>query len=98
MQLMKQMQAQNWLIDFRGGTRANMYRVLKTVVATRSPYQEILILDTIGFGRALFLDGIPQSSALDEHIYHEALIHPVLIAHQQPRRSSLLEGGGGHAP
>ncbi|WP_112429292.1 polyamine aminopropyltransferase [Thermogemmatispora tikiterensis] len=95
MHLMKQMQAQNWLIDFRGGTRANMYRVLKTVVATRSPYQEILILDTIGFGRALFLDGIPQSSALDEHIYHEALIHPVLVAHRQPKKVFIVGGGEG---
>ena len=72
------MRSHNWVIEFRHNNRANMYRVLQTVVSTTSKYQEILIAEVQGFGRALFLDGIPQSSALDEHIYHEVLIHPAL--------------------
>jgi spermidine synthase len=95
MHLQKQMRAHNWIIDFRGGSRANMYRVLRTVVAVKSQYQEIVIVDTPGFGRALFLDGIPQSSALDEHIYHEALIHPALVGHRAPRKVFIVGGGEG---
>lgn len=72
-----------------------MYRVLQTVVSTTSKYQEILIAEVQGFGRALFLDGIPQSSALDHHIYHEALIHPALVAHKHPKRVFIAGGGEG---
>ncbi len=95
MHLQRNMLAQNWIIDFRGDSRANLYRVLQTVAATKSQYQEILIVDTLGFGRALFLDGIPQSSALDEHIYHEALIHPALVAHRAPKKVFIVGGGEG---
>jgi spermidine synthase len=72
-----------------------MYRVLQTVVSTTSKYQEILIAEVQGFGRALFLDGIPQSSALDKHIYHEVLIHPALVAHKHPKKVFVAGGGEG---
>ncbi len=84
------MHSHNWIIEFRHNNRANMYRVLQTVVSTTSKYQEILIAEVQGFGRALFLDGIPQSSALDKHIYHEVLIHPALVAHKHPKKSLWL--------
>jgi spermidine synthase len=84
--------AHNWMVEFRPG-RSNMYRLEETLVSTRSAYQEILIGEVQGIGRALFLDGIPQSSALDEHIYHETLIHPALAAHKHPR-SVFVAGGG----
>src|SRR4029434_6797627 len=45
------------------------------------------------FGRALFLDDKIQSAEADEHIYHEALVHPAMIAHPAPR--SVYLGGGG---
>lgn len=89
------MQAHNWMIDFRGDSRANMYRVLKTVAAKTSQFQEILIVDTLGFGRALFLDGIPQSASSDEYIYHEALVHPALAAHSRPKKVFIAGGGEG---
>jgi spermidine synthase len=87
--------AHNWVIEFRDKSRANMYRVLQTVVSMRSTYQEILIADVQGFGRALFLDGIPQSAALDEHVYHETLIHPALVAHPHPKTVFIAGGGEG---
>jgi spermidine synthase len=89
------MRSHNWVIEFRHNNRANMYRVLQTVVSTNSKYQEILIAEVQGFGRALFLDGIPQSSALDEHIYHEVLIHPALVAHKHPKKVFVAGGGEG---
>lgn len=89
------MQAQNWVIDFRGEGRANMYRVAHTVMAATSRYQELLIVDTFGFGRALFIDGVPQSATSDEYIYHEALVHPALVAHHAPKSVFIVGGGEG---
>ena len=51
------------------------------------------ILDTETFGRCLVLDGKTQSTEADEHIYHEALVHPALLFHHKPE--SVFIGGGG---
>lgn len=89
------MHSQNWIIDYRSIGRANMYRVRDAIVSTTSRFQEVLIADTFDHGRALFLDGIPQSSSVDEHIYHEALVHPVLIANDTPEQVFIAGGGEG---
>jgi len=83
------------MIEFRAVSRANMFRLLKTEVSTKSKYQEIVIADVQGFGRAVFLDGLPQSSAKDEFIYHEALIHPALVANKSPKKVYIAGGGEG---
>ncbi len=89
------MRAQNWVIDLRTHSLASVYRVKKTLVATSSRFQEILIVDTVGYGKALFLDGVPQSSELDEYIYHEAFVHPALVVHDAPKKVFVAGGGPG---
>ena len=65
------------------------------VVAQRSAYQEIVVTDDYGRGDRrdirLFLNGNLQFSSLDEHRYHEALVHPALAG---PRERVLVLGGG----
>uniref|UniRef100_A0A453QNK4 PABS domain-containing protein n=1 Tax=Aegilops tauschii subsp. strangulata TaxID=200361 RepID=A0A453QNK4_AEGTS len=46
-----------------------------------SKYQEIALVDTKCFGKALIIDGKMQSAEADEFIYHESLIHPPLLFH-----------------
>ncbi|XP_072980860.1 thermospermine synthase ACAULIS5 [Typha angustifolia] len=62
-----------------------------------SIYQEIALLDTKHFGKALVIDGKMQSSELDEFIYHESLIHPALLFHPNPRTVFIMGGGEGSA-
>jgi len=45
--------------------------------------------------RVVFLDGWMQSSFLDEAAYHEALVHPALFAHENPKRVAIIGGGEG---
>ena len=45
----------------------------------------------------LFLDGNLQFSSLDEYRYHEALVHPAMALHPQPRTVLLLGAGDGLA-
>ncbi|PCI62900.1 MAG: hypothetical protein COB37_06185 [Kordiimonadales bacterium] len=59
----------------------------------QTAYQKILIADTRKYGRALFLDGIIQSTEADESMYHEMLIHPVL-AHANCPAKILVAGAG----
>ncbi len=62
-----------------------------------SPYQEIAIIDTVLFGRALVLNNVLQTAERDEFCYHEMLVHPVMIAHPNPRRVLIIGGGDGGA-
>lgn len=45
--------------------------------------------------RLLFLDGTIQSVYSSEHIYHEALVHPAMFAHPNPKNVVILGGGEG---
>lgn len=63
------------------------------VYTETSPYQRILVTQ----GRAgfqLFLNGNLQFSSADEYRYHEALVHPAMVAADAPPRRVLILGGG----
>ena len=56
-------------------------------------YQKVEVLDSDIYGRSLVLDGKTQSTERDERLYHEALVHPAMLMHPEPRR--VFIGGGG---
>ncbi|KAG9456435.1 hypothetical protein H6P81_000943 [Aristolochia fimbriata] len=60
-----------------------------------SQYQDIALLDTKPFGKALVIDGKLQSAEIDEFIYHESLVHPALLHHNDPRTIFIMGGGEG---
>ncbi len=62
-----------------------------------SPFQEIAVIETVLFGRALVLNNVLQTAERDEFCYHEMLVHPVMIAHPAPRRVLIIGGGDGGA-
>lgn len=62
-----------------------------------SKYQDIALLDTKHFGKALVIDGKMQSAEIDEFIYHECLIHPALLCHPNPKTVFIMGGGEGSA-
>lgn len=76
-----------WDIYSHGVTEILAYR--------KTPYQQMYIVETGAFGKGLVLDGKWQSCTVDEFIYHEALVHPSLIAHHDPQRVLVLGGGEG---
>jgi spermidine synthase len=62
-----------------------------------TPYQRIVV--TKGkTGYSLFLNGNLQFNSFDEHRYHEALVHPAMMAYgAAPKRILVLGGGDGLA-
>ncbi|KAM0952044.1 putative thermospermine synthase [Dioscorea sansibarensis] len=58
-------------------------------------YQDIVLLDTKPFGKALVIDGKLQSAEIDEFIYHESLVHPALLHHPNPETIFIMGGGEG---
>ena len=66
------------------------------VMLEATPYQRIALTHRAGDTR-LFLNGALQFSSIDEYRYHEALVHPPMVASLSPRRVLVLGGGDGLA-
>lgn len=71
------------------------YELSQIHLHQKTKYQDVIIADTLSFGRALMLDGSMQSAEFDEALYHEALVHPAMLAHPNPRKVLILGGGEG---
>jgi spermidine synthase len=69
------------------------YNKLSTHVHTQK--QEVDILETPKWGKMLFLDGCLQSTTMDEVIYHNALVHPLLHTISKKEKILILGGGEG---
>ena len=87
--------AEEWHYEYITPDLLQAERVERVVYRGRTPYQSVVVQDTACFGRTLVLDNKTQSTELDEFVYHEALVHPSLIAHPTPRRVFVAGGGEG---
>ena len=83
----------DWYCESLTPDLALVSRLNETIFSKETQYQRVDIIDTIPFGRCLVLDGKIQSSEADEFIYHEALVHPALLTHPNPK-NILIAGGG----
>jgi spermidine synthase len=89
------MSRQKWHTDRAYGTVQLSYLFKRSLLKIRSKYQSIEILDTVAFGRALFLSGDMQLTQRDEYIYHEMISHVALFTHRRARRVLIVGGGDG---
>jgi spermidine synthase len=83
-----------WYMEFFTPYEAHMRGLKRVIASEQSPYQHIEVVDTFQYGRCLLLDGKMQSTEADEFIYHEALVHPGMLATEHPPESALVVGGG----
>ena len=66
------------------------------VYSETSAYQRIVITQE-GKLFQLYLNGSLQFNSADEYRYHESLVHPAMMAHENPHRVLILGGGDGLA-
>ena len=66
------------------------------MLAQTTPYQRMVVTQWRNDTR-LYLNGHLQFSTVDEHRYHESLVHPALSAVDEPERVLILGGGDGLA-
>jgi spermidine synthase len=71
------------------------YAISRVLVWKRTRFQDLAIVESRSFGKALLLDGNWQSSVVDEFLYHEPLVHPAMVLHGSPRSVAILGGGEG---
>lgn len=84
-----------WHIEWYTQQDFHVWGMEPPLVTARTRFQEVVIQDAIAHGRCLLLDDRVQSASNDEWIYHEALVHPAMTAHPNPRRVLILGGGEG---
>jgi spermidine synthase len=73
------------------------HRVSNVLVHCQTPFQELSIVESGVYGKALVLDGRWQTCTGDEFLYHEPLVHTPLVMHGQPRRVLIAGGADGGA-
>lgn len=74
-------------------TRLGEHQLYGDIVSAKQSAYQRIVFARRGAQYELFLNGHLQFSSTDERRYHEALVHPVLIASKSPRR--VFVGGGG---
>jgi spermidine synthase len=85
-----------WITEVSESDTRTSYPVSEIVWKGKTKACDSVILaDSPVFGRMLFLDGELQSAAVDEHIYHEALVHPAMAGAGTHQRVLVVGGGEG---
>ena len=87
----------NWLrvIEWLDVGEAFSREVKRIYFMEKTDFQSIAVLEVLPHGKVLIIDGKTQSALVDEWIYHEALVHPAMISHPEPREVLILGGGEG---
>jgi len=82
----------------------DIYKLINPQVSSLASYErslsdvdsyEYLHPDSYRPDKVLFLDGVQQSSLYGEAAYHEALVHPAMLVHPNPKRVAIIGGGEG---
>ena len=71
------------------------FRVDKMLHEVHTGHQHLVIFENARMGRVMALDGVIQTTEVDEFIYHEMLTHVPILAHGLARRVLIIGGGDG---
>ncbi len=84
-----------WVSEYVTPCDIYQHGVVRVLAHKTTAYQEMYIVESGAFGKALVLDGKWQSCTGDEFLYHEPLVHVAMAQHGKPRRVLVLGGGEG---
>ncbi|MEL7037118.1 MAG: spermidine synthase [Cyanobacteria bacterium J06592_8] len=84
-----------WLSDYLTPWDLYAHGITRILTYQETPYQQMYVVETETYGKALVLDGKLQSTTGDEFLYHEPLVHPAMIYQGSPRTVLILGGGEG---
>jgi spermidine synthase len=87
-------QAYKWFFEPTTAVEGHMHAIKRTIVEAQTKFQHAEIMETPAYGKLLVLDGRIQSSQAEDFIYHEALVHPGMLASEHRPESGMVIGGG----
>ncbi|WP_461867195.1 polyamine aminopropyltransferase [Thermococcus sp.] len=71
------------------------FKIKERLFEIQTKYQRLELYETEGFGKLLVLDDTVQLVEIGEESYHEPLVHPVMLAHPNPKKVLIIGGGDG---
>ncbi|MEM1209067.1 MAG: polyamine aminopropyltransferase [Planctomycetota bacterium] len=86
-----------WFTERHDDRYSYGFACTQRLLERQTPYQRIEVWQTAHFGRLLALDGAVQLVESMEFAYHEALVHPAMTLHPDPKRVLIVGGGDGGA-
>ncbi len=72
-------------------------KVKEQLYSKQSDFQEIAIIDTVEYGRALILDGCLMVTEKDEFIYHDMIVHVPMATNLGIKKVLVIGAGDGGA-
>lgn len=87
----------NWIGEALTPDDIWQHRVTKILHHCQTPFQELSIVESGIYGKALVLDRRWQTCVGDEFVYHETIVHTPLYLHGCPRRVLIAGGADGGA-
>ncbi len=67
----------------------------KTLFEAETGHQHLVIFDNPRFGRVMALDGVIQTTEVDEFVYHEMMVHVPMNTNLNPKHILIIGGGDG---
>src|SRR6476661_1089587 len=83
-----EVRADFWMSEYITPWDIYVHGVIAVLAYKKTAYQEMYVVQTGTYGKGLVLDGKWQSCTGDEFLYHEPLVHPAMICHGSPKKSS----------
>ena len=74
-----------WINEYISPWDIYSHGVTRVLAHIDTDYQQLFIVETGVYGKALVLDGKWQSCTGDEFLYHEPLVHPACVLHGDPK-------------
>lgn len=84
-----------WFTEYQTSKMKLSLRITAILRNVKTKYQQLLVVETEQYGRALILDGALMFTDQNEFTYHEMMVHPLLTSHPDPRRILVVGGGDG---
>lgn len=90
-----QVNADLWISEYITPWDIYVHGITQVLAYKKTAYQDMYVVETGVYGKALVLDGKWQSCTGDEFLYHEPLVHPAMLGHGAPKKVLILGGGEG---
>ncbi len=84
-----------WFIENHKNILRTGFKYKKKLFDEDSPYQNVKVIETEGFGNMLINDNLVMTCERDEFIYHEMIAHVPLFTHPHPKSVLIIGGGDG---
>ena len=86
-----------WISEYLTPHDIWQHGVDRILAHCKTPHQDLYVVESGAYGKALVLDGKWQTCTGDEFLYHEPLVHTPFVLHGRPRRVLIAGGADGGA-